>query len=465
MATSGPGPEHGRPPPEPEPADAGRLPARERAELEEMRNRLAVLEASSRPVRRRHLLRSWASALLILIASVLSLLSVLAVWTDSIVGDTDRYVATVAPLAGNPDVQQAITQRVTGLVLDQVDVQALVNQLSQAAAAKNLPPATSKLITSLNGPITKGLTELVSGTVRRVVSSDAFATVWVEANRAAHTALDKALTGKGGGAVSLENDQVTIDVGPIVSRVKGELVNSGLTVAGKIPAVRTDFVVFTSKDVSKVKTYFRVLEILGNWLPVVTVLIAAAGVFLAADRRRALLVAALGVAAAMLLLGVGLTVFRGVYLDHLPPGTSSAAAGAVFDALVRFLRASVRAVGALAIATALGAFLVGPSRVAVAVRNGFRNGIGALRGVAESSGLRLGATGRFVHRYKRWIGGVILTVAAIVLFTWSYPTAVVVGWTAVVVLAALAIREFLDTGPQDGAERPSEPTRNGAKSV
>ncbi|MFH9826509.1 hypothetical protein [Streptomyces bobili] len=38
---------------------------------------------------------------------------------------------------------------------------------------------------------------------------------------------------------------------------------------------------------------------------------------------------------------------------------------------------------------------------------------------ALSGGLRLGTVGRFVPRFKRWIGAAILVVAAIVLFTWN----------------------------------------------
>lgn len=186
---------------------------------------------------------------------------------------------------------------------------------------------------------------------------------------------------------------------------------------------------FASKDVGKIKTYLKLLEIIGTWLPIIAVLIAALGVYLAVHRRRALIGVGLGVFVAMLVLGVALALMRSVYLDHLPVGASEAAAGAVFDALVKFLRSGVRAVGALALATALGAFLIGPSRVAVLTRTGCQKGIGALRDVAVSAGLPLGAVGRFVHRFKRWIGGVILAVAAIVLFAWNYPTMAVVLWT------------------------------------
>ncbi|MFE5140102.1 hypothetical protein ACFRDV_20860 [Streptomyces fagopyri] len=455
MTSSAPPPDPGRHPVPP--GGESRLSAGERTELDELRHRVAALEgAGPAGAARHHWLRSTGSVLLILLASLLSLLSVVAVWADSIVRDTDRYVATVGPLARNPAVRKAVTNRVTTVVLDQIDVEKLVKDLERAASQKGAPDAAAKLLGGLTGPITGGLKSLVGDTVERVVSSRVFDTVWVDANRRAHSALDQALTGESGGAVSVENGQVAIDVAPLVKEVKDRLVSAGLGPAALIPAVHTDFVVFASKDIGRVRTYLRVLEIIGNWLPVVAVLIAALGVYLAVNRRRALIGAALGVLAAMVVLGVALTVMRAIYLDHLPVGASRAAAAAVFDALVRFLRAGVRAVGALALVTAAGAFLVGPSPVAVRVRTGCGRGIGAVRDVAVSAGLPLGAVGRFVHRFKRWIGVVILAVAAIVLFTWSYPTTAVVVWTLVIVLVAFAIREFLDTGP--GSARSATPS-------
>ncbi|MFD9319423.1 hypothetical protein ACFWDQ_17335 [Streptomyces sp. NPDC060053] len=67
--------------------------------------------------------------------------------------------------------------------------------------------------------------------------------------------------------------------------------------------------------------------------------------------------------------------------------------------------------------------------------------------MAAHAGLRLGVVGLFVHRFKPWSGAAIHAMAAIVLFTWSYPIMAVVIWTAVIVLVAFAIREFLDTAP------------------
>lgn len=269
------------------------LSDRERSELDELRHRVGALESGAHPrAARHHYLRTTGSVLLILFAALLSLLSVIAVWANSIVRDTDRYVATVGPLASDPDVQKAVTNRVTDVVLAQIDVNALVKQLQDAVSEKGVPPKATQLVGKLDGPITSGLKQLVSGTVERVVSSSAFEKVWVDANRRVHSAVDKALTGEGGGAVSLKDDEVAIDVAPIVAQVKERLVGAGLGVAAKIPDVHTDFVVVQSKDIGKIKTYMRVLEIMGSWLPLIALLVAAAGVYTAfnqparADRGR-----------------------------------------------------------------------------------------------------------------------------------------------------------------------------------
>ncbi|MFJ2234778.1 hypothetical protein [Streptomyces sp. NPDC087859] len=440
-------------PSRPDPSPGSPSPDAQRDELADLQRRIAELEGGGRP--RRHRWRSFLSAVLVVLAALLSVLSVLAVWANSMVEDTDRYVDTVAPLAADPAVQTAVTNRATTVILEQIDVKALVAELSTAVQEEGTRPAAAKLIGELDGPIENGLKALVSTTVQRLVSSSAFETLWTDANRVAHRSLDKALTGKGGGAVTLKDDQVAIDVGPIVERAKNELVKSGFSRAGRIPQVHSDFVVFSSQELAKVKTYTRILQIVGSWLPVITVLIAAAAVFLAAHRRRVLMAAALAVAFGMLVLGVSLTVFRGIYLDRLPAEMSQDAAAAVFDALVRFLRSTVRAVAAVALVTACGAFLTGPSRAAVTIRHACASGIASMRGVAGSAGLRLGATGRFVHRHKRWLGGLILLIALIVLVTWSYPSTVVVLWIVFAVLAAFAVREFLDEADDtaDGTRR------------
>ncbi|MEV3933937.1 MULTISPECIES: hypothetical protein [unclassified Streptomyces] len=72
----------------------GRPSAGELGELDELRRRLSALEKGG-PSASHHRFRSFGSVLLTLLAALLSMLSVVAVRADSIVGDIDRYVATV----------------------------------------------------------------------------------------------------------------------------------------------------------------------------------------------------------------------------------------------------------------------------------------------------------------------------------------------------------------------------------
>nr|WP_231630777.1 hypothetical protein [Streptomyces clavuligerus] len=416
-----------------------------------LRERVAALESRSpggaRP--RHHRVRAFWSALLIVVGCVLAPLGAVAAWTADEVGDTDRYVATVAPLASDPDVQAAAANRVTAAVMDHIDLTSLLEGVAPADR-----PLLARALGRLGGALENAVRSFVHDKSLEVVSSSRFKTLWTEANRRAHDAVDKALTGSGGGAVQLTGNTVEIDLAPVVDEVKQRLVADGLTVAGKIPEVHTDFVVARSDDIGKLKTWFRLLQIAGVWLPVLAVLLIAAGVLLAVRRRRALVAAALGAAFALAVLGLALTAFRAVYLDRLPAGVSQPAAAAVYDALTRFLREAVRMVIALGIVVALAAWLSGPGRHAVLVRHIWHTGIDALRSAADRLGLRTGPVGPWLRRHRRWVVWVLLAAAVLAYLLWSHPTAWVVVGIALVFLFVLAVVDFL-------AAEPAEPAAGG----
>ncbi|GAA1147408.1 hypothetical protein F4556_003882 [Kitasatospora gansuensis] len=414
----------------------------ETAELEELRQRLALLEEGAAQPRNRHRVRSFCAVLLILLACVLTPLSAVAAWTNSQVGDTDRYLATVTPLAENPAVRAAVTDRVTTEIMKYLPVGTLLDEVTP-----DQRPLLDAALGRVSSAITDGLTGFVHNQVERVVDSDAFVTVWVAVNRNAHAAVDRILTGQGGGAVQAQGDTVTLDLAPLIDQVKNRLVADGLGIASKIPEIHTDFVLVQSDAIPKARTAFRLLDLAGFWLPVLTVLCAAAGVLLAGRRRRALVTAALGVAAGAALLGLGLTVFRALYQDRLPAGVNQDAATAVYDALVHYLRATVRAVVVLGLLVAFGAWVSGGGRWAGTVRGFWAAGFGAVRGVAGKAGLRLGPVGRFVHRFKGWLTGAVLTGFVLAFLLWSYPTGAVVLWLGVGLLGALAVLELLDDRP------------------
>ncbi|WP_329622488.1 hypothetical protein OG357_20290 [Streptomyces sp. NBC_01255] len=414
-------------------------------DLAALRARIAALEASTAARPPRHRLRSFCAALLIVIGCVLTPLGLVASWTSDIVGDTDRYVQTVEPLASDPAVQAAVATRVTNVVMEHIDLNALLE-----GVAPEQRPLLEKALGKLGDSLESAVASFVHDRTQDVVASSAFATIWTDANRAIHTSLDRALTGSDEGAVKIDTDKVTIDLAPVIDRVKERLVDSGLTVAGKIPEIHTDFTVLQADDIGKVKTGFSLLQAMGVWLPVISVLLVAGGILLAARRRRALVAGALGIAVAALVLGIALTVFRTVYLNALPSGVSPAAAGAVYDTLVRYLRTSVRVFVTLGVLVAIAAWISGPSRPATLARGLWDSGISATRATADHAGLRTGPVGPFVRRYRTWITWILVGAAAAACVFWPHPTGWVVLGLALGLLFALAVLAFLAEESRDG---------------
>ncbi|MEV0317324.1 hypothetical protein ACIBKX_23080 [Streptomyces sp. NPDC050658] len=416
-------------------------------ELRELRARLAALEAerAERDKPPRHRGRSAVACLLVVVGCLLAPLSVVASWAADQVGDTDRYVATVAPLASDPDVQDAVADRATDAVMSRIDLSTLLSDVP-AQDRPRLEKALGRLGDSLEGAVRS----FVHDKARALAGSDAFENIWEQANRQAHSAVNKALTGKGGGAVQLEGDAVTLDLGPLVERVKERLVDEGMAVAGRIPAVDASFTLVRSENIGKAKTYVRLLQLAGNWLPVIALALVAAGVLISVRKRRALVGGAVAVAVATGLLGIGLRVFRVIYLDRLPASVSQDAAAAVYDTMTHFLFTMVRMVVALGVVVALAAWLTGSGRRAALVRGLWSSGIGAVRATADRAGLRIGPVGSFVRRYRGWITWVLVAGALLIYLVWSYPTGWVVVGIALCLVAALAVVEFL--GGEVGAE-------------
>ncbi|MFD4400905.1 hypothetical protein [Kitasatospora sp. NPDC058478] len=431
----------------------GEPPAGSPDELADLRARLNAAEAHQARLTRqletrpdRHRVRSLFAVLLILLACVLTPLSAVAVWARSEIGDTDRYVATMAPLARDPAVRAAVTNRVTDEIVTRIPVDSLLDTI-----APDDRPKLGALLNGIGQALTDGLTGFVRNQVQRVVDSDAFATLWTDVNRQAHTAIDRMLTGQGGGAVEVRNDTVVLDLAPVIARVKTALVDNGLTPAARIPEIHTSFTLVQSSAIPKVRTGLRLLDLAGFWMPVITLACAVGGVLLAVRRRRAAVTVALGMAGGALLLGIGLSVFRAVYLDGLPAGVDQSAAQAVYDALVRYLRSAVRVVIALGLIVALGAWISGGGRWARTARGSWHAGLGAARSTAERAGLRLGPVGRFVHRWKAWLGWAAVAGAALAFVLWSYPTVLVTLCLALALVAVLAVLELLDEpGRPDG---------------
>ncbi len=388
-------------------------------------------------------LRYAATSVLLVLAFVLSPLAVVAAWANSQVSDTDRYVQTVAPLAKEPSVQNAVTDRLTTHVVDNVDVNGITDALGKALAKADAPPAIVDKSHLLAGPLKNALTTAVHNVVDKVITSDQFAQLWNEANRRAHAAVVKTLTGEGNSAVQAKGDAVVLDLGTVVDKVKQKLVDEGYEKASNIPDTDKTITLLRTDKLDDAQDAMRLLDVVGTWLPVTTIVLAALAVWAAPAHRVTLMVAAIGIGVMMLLLLVGLVVARRVYLDSVPPtALPPDAAASVYDTFVRFMRNSTRTVLVTAVITALAGYLYGPGRGARFIRSASARATGATGRAMARSGLRTGATGHWLETHRPWTTGIVIAAAALTLLLWNYPTAAVVALVlgiTVLVLAVLAI--------------------------
>ncbi|MEV6793674.1 hypothetical protein AB0M87_17095 [Streptomyces sp. NPDC051320] len=394
----------------------------------------------------RHRVRACFAVLLIVLAALLTPVSVVAVWAHDEIGDADRYVDTMQPLAANRAVQGTVTDRVTDAVMRHINVDALLGAVAPADRQE-----LREAIGPPGEPLTTGLRNVVHSAVGSLVAGPAFRTVWSRLNRTTHASVVHALAGSKG-------KKVTVDLAPVVESAKERLDDSGVTAATKIPEVHARFTVLEPDAVGPARTGFRLVRIAGVWLPVVTLLLAAGGVLLATRRRRALIAAALALAGGALLLDFGLMAFRALYPDRLPDVVPRPAALAVFDALVALVRTGIRMVVVAGGVVALGGWLGGPGSWPTRARAVWTGGIGAARAAA---GLRPGPRWVWVSRATTWLNWLVLIGALAVYLLWDSPAPLV---TAVIALCAPAVMAVVELLAGDGTEperrRPAEEPRS-----
>ena len=389
------------------------------------------------PALRRSRLAGWrwtGAIVMLLVAGLLATASVAARYAQKEILHTDTYVATVAPLASDPAVQNAVATRVISEVVKQIDVPKLINDLAAATGRPNADAIAS----AIAGPVTGYVETFVQRTVATFVQSPQFQTLWVNANTAAHTQLSAVLTGEDTEVVKTEDNQIRLEVGPIVAEVKQRLVDSGLSVASKIPSVSVQVPVMTVEDLSRIQSYVNLLNNLATWLPVAALILLALGIWLAPLHRRAALIGAIMIALLMIVVLISLNAVRDAYTNEVAnKGLSVPAALALYDTLLRFLVRAVEALLVVSIVAAVWLWLAGPGRVGTFVRRwGGRAEDWAADRINRTT-WRFGPVPRFVAHFGMWIVVVAGVLAAFALL--NSPTIATALWLSAGTLLVMIV--------------------------
>ncbi|MFE0423547.1 hypothetical protein [Streptomyces sp. NPDC058953] len=289
-------------------------------------------------------MRSLLSTVLIALVAVLTPLSALAVWADREIGDTDGYVTAMAPLATDHDVGDAVADRIADAVLARLGGRVDDSGSGSGSGGEGAGTGTGSGDAGEAGDAE--LWALVHDAVLSFATTDAYRTAWNSVNQAAHTAVEKALTGYDGSTAS-------IDLAPVTEELKARLSKDGVPYAERIPVDDTRVVVLESERLGVARELFDGLQSAGVALPLLTLLLAVSAL-VATPRRVPELAVALAVGGALLLAVVALA--RQLALDDSAIRLYRPAAGAAFDALTASLRVTAWSLvggGALVVTTVL----------------------------------------------------------------------------------------------------------------
>jgi len=435
----------------------GETPEDVRAELERVtaeRNELeGKVEALEAP--KRHRVRRIFTPILVALAVIVFTITVPAVWSARTVLNTDRYVATVEPLADDPAVQQAIATRLTDEVFAALNVQEVIS---------NTLAAIGERATLLAGPLTNALHGFVQDQVLKVVQSDAFETFWVEANRFVHTQVLAVLRGESE-TVSLAEGKVVLNLIPLVNLALASIENVSSDLVGRdvtlptfqpgeaasseiakleqalgidLPDNYGQIPVYDGQDLEALqKTLFTAKRLLILLLILVPVLVAAA-LLVSTRRRRTLVQLTVGGA-------IGLVVVRRVAIiarDGLFDEVNTERHPAVrvlADTLMDRLFLITGILLAIVLLTLVIALITGPYPWAVTVRGWVRD---AARGIASAlGGHPVADTGRVRwlrdHRDALMLAGGVVALLLLLLFDLSWLALAIV--TVVIAVYEIAL--------------------------
>jgi hypothetical protein len=435
------------------------LSADERAELDRLRAEVAGLE--SRPAapdpprprgRHRGGWRAPVATALIVLGCILAPLSVIAVWTANQVSDTNRYVENVAPLIHEPAIQAALTDKISAQINAHLPVQSLTNQAADTLTSRGFT-RVGTLLHSFSGSLASAVQGFIHDQVAKIVKSQQMANLWVQLNRRVHAAVVKALSGQGtnNAAITTSNGKVVLNLGPAIDLVKTRLEARGLGIVSAIPAINPQFALFNDKYLVKAQTGYRLLNNLKIVLPIVTLLLLGAGVYIARHHRRALIGAGLGLAASMLVLGIALAIARSIYLGSVPSSTlPSDAAAVLYDTLVRFIKNGLRILLVVGLLVAIAAFFTGPSVTAVRTRQGLSSGLRWLRTRGERAGVQTGPVGAWTYQHRNALRISAVALFAIIFVFLSTPSAASAIILAVLLLVVLGLIELIGRPPAPG---------------
>jgi hypothetical protein len=381
----------------------------------------AVLQEKSVPTWRKIL-----GVVLAILAMIVLVLSVEALWLKTTLEDEDQFVSTFEPLAEDEAVVTAVSVRVADGIVESEEFQVFVTE--------GLPEDLGVLAI----PITAAVRQVLVTGAGEVLQLEAFATVWSTALRATHIAADAVLTGNDSALVS-EGGVVSIDLNEIAVVITDRVAARGID----LPEIEADLgaiVIFESDELEAAQTVVQGISTIAWVLPVVALLLVIGAIWVYPDKRWMLAFLAFGTALVAVLSLVALRVTESTLLGNISDEVSRDATDSVFEIATAGLRAATWALIVLALIIGLFAWVNGPSGRARSVRASFSGTVDDWRRAPEEepSGFA-----KFLAEWKRTIQVIVVLLGLAYIIFGPSPSGISVLLTAMVTLGVVVLVEVL----------------------
>ena len=346
------------------------------------------------------------------------------VWAATTVLDTDIFVDTLAPLPEDPAVAASLGQRFAERLLEENEVQERI--------AEALPDG----LAFISVPLTESVGGVIGDIASRIISSDAFTSIWETALRVTHRAAMVLVEGGQNDRLVSEDGTVGIDLTPLVSRVDDALTELGIDVLDTDEQVV--IVLYESEGLGLVETIVNLVYAIRWAAPILTIVLILGAVILATDRRKVTVwlgAAAAISAVAMLIEGRWLrNAVLGDITDPVYQEGAAAAWSIVFDRLA----AQTIGILVLGVVVGLGAWILGPSDRATSMRTRFTD--------ARDGRVAADGSTTFVTTNLRVIQWVVVALGAVLLLMAPTISGLLVIVIAAVVIAAVLALEWYAGG-------------------
>ncbi len=390
-------------------------------------------------------LRRLTAAVLVAVTAFALVASVVGLWAANTTFNTERWVATVGPLPQDPRIATAVADYATNEVFAVLDVEPRLRAVLPEQAA------------FLAGPLATQMRDYVEKMVLKVLSSEQFQRIWVEANRRAHQQAMAIIEGRSNVVVA-RTDRVDIDLLPLINEVLRELSSQLPTLfgrqlalpdlsTGQVPAglratvqnalgvsLPADFARFTVYDAGRLRAVQEAVLSFKRSLALLvgaTVALLVLALLASPWRRRTLLQFGVWLVVAAVAVTATLRAARTQMLEQVPAGVYRDAVGAAVTAIAGPLRERGVQLIWIGVGLAVLTYLVGPGRIPTFLRR--RSGL-----VARAARLRTGRGLRLVrsagpgwlarHQDAVRVSGVVVAVLTVLLLS---------SWTALLVTAVV----------------------------